>query len=150
VTWFVRAFVKSSIVWLLTGVVFGLAMAMYPPWVVHRAMHAHMMLLGFVTMFLCGVAYHVVPRFTGRQLRSPWAAGVHWWFANAGLAVMIVGFWLRDTGSAVGTPMLATGGVLSSVGLTIFAWLVWTTITEPKVKAPPVRAPERKLAVLGD
>jgi heme/copper-type cytochrome/quinol oxidase subunit 1 len=91
VTWFVRAFIKSSIAWLLTSVVFGLAMAMYPPWVVHRAMHAHMMLLGFVTMFICGVAYHVVPRFTGRQLRSPWAAGVHWWFANTGLAVMIVG-----------------------------------------------------------
>jgi hypothetical protein len=150
VEWFVRAFIKSSVAWLMASVVFGLAMAIYPPWVVHRAMHAHMMLLGFVSMIICGVAYQVVPRITGRQLPSLKAAGAHWWFANIGLVVMVAGFWLRDLGTAWGTPILATGGVLSSVGLTIFSWLVWTTMAEPKVTVPHVPTSRRKLVVLGD
>lgn len=147
--WFVRAFIRSSVAWLMVSVVFGLAMAVYPPWVVHRAMHAHMMLLGFVTMIICGVAYQVVPRITGRQLPSHRAAGAHWWFANIGLAVMVAGFWLRDTGQPAGTLVLATGGLLSSAGLTIFSWLVWSTMAEPTVTVAGPTAP-RKLVVLGD
>lgn len=148
--WFVRAFIKSSVAWLMAGVVFGLALAIYPPWVVHRAIHAHMMLLGFVSMIICGVAYQVVPRITGRQLPSLTAAGAHWWFANIGLTVMVAGFWLRDSGVTWATPVLASGGLLSSAGFTIFAWLVWTTMAEPKVTAPPAPTSTRKLAVLGD
>jgi hypothetical protein len=62
----------------------------------------------------------------------------------------VVRFWLRDIGSAAGTPMLASGGVLSSFGLTIFSWLVWTTVTEPKVTAPHVPTSMRKPVVLSD
>ena len=64
-TWFVKAFLKSSLAWLALGVTFGVAMAAHPVWTVYRLAHVHMMLLGFVTMMIYGVAYHVIPHFVG-------------------------------------------------------------------------------------
>lgn len=93
--WFVKAFLKSSLGWLALGVTLGGAMAIHPQWIVYRPVHVHMNLLGFVTMMIYGVAYHVIPRFTGHALHSRRLAGAQWWLANIGLAVMAVGFTLR-------------------------------------------------------
>ncbi|HVT37991.1 MAG TPA: cbb3-type cytochrome c oxidase subunit I, partial [Gemmatimonadaceae bacterium] len=101
--WYVRAFLKASVTWLTLGVLAGIAMAVHPVWIVYRAVHVHMLLLGFVTMMISGVGYHVIPRFAGSPLYSERAAKWHWWMANAGLAVMIVGFICRDLGLVAGT-----------------------------------------------
>jgi cbb3-type cytochrome oxidase subunit 1 len=63
--WFVKAFLKASMFWLALGVTLGVAMGVRPAWSIYRAAHLHMLLLGFVGMMIFGVAYHVVPRFTG-------------------------------------------------------------------------------------
>ena len=70
-TWFVKAFLKSSLAWLALGVTFGVAMAAHPVWTVYRLAHVHMLLLGFVAMMIFGVAYHVIPRFAGFPLHRP-------------------------------------------------------------------------------
>ena len=93
--WFVRGFVKASLVWLALGVTLGVGMAAVPAWIVYRPAHMHMNLLGFVAMMIYGVAYHVIPRFTGNPLYSRRLAAVHWWMSNAGLLLMVVGFSLR-------------------------------------------------------
>src|ERR1019366_2520763 len=134
--WFVKAFVKASVIWLSIGVVLGMAMASVPEWTVYRAMHAHVMLLGFVTMFINGVAYHVVPRLSGRPLWSVRAAHWHWWLANAGLGVMGAGFWLRASGLASGTALLTAGGTITVISVLVFVLQVWRTIDAP----PPVRS----------
>ena len=129
--WDVKAFIKTSVVWLTFGFVLGIAMAMYPPWTVYRAAHVHVMLLGFVSMMIFGVAYHVIPRFSGRALYSVRAAVWHWWIANAGLALMVVGFACRDSGKLIGTWVLSAGGLLSGISAVIFAVQIWRTIDGP-------------------
>ena len=42
-------FLRTSLIWLVVGVTLGLGMAMLPAWVIYRAAHIHMLLLGFVT-----------------------------------------------------------------------------------------------------
>lgn len=133
---FVKAFVKASVVWLALGTVFGMAMAGVPALTVYRAIHVHIMLLGFVTMFINGVAYHVVPRLAGRPLWSTRGAVWHWWFANAGLCVMIAGFWLRASGRALDTAVLSAGGTITSIAILIFVLQVWRTIDAPAPAAP--------------
>src|SRR3954464_8299644 len=105
--WFVRWFLKASLAWLASGVALGVAMAAHPVWTVYKAAHMHMMLLGFVTMMIYGVAYHVIPRFTGYPLPSRKAAGAHWWLANTGLLLMVCGFILRAQWAGVGTVVLS-------------------------------------------
>jgi cbb3-type cytochrome oxidase subunit 1 len=130
-TWFVKAFVKASLAWLALGVTLGVAMAAHPTWTVYRPAHMHMTLLGFVTMMIYGVAYHVIPRFTGVPLHSARAAGWHWWMSNVGLALMVVGFFVRAGGAEAGTPILAAGGTLSALGAYTFAYVLWRTIDGP-------------------
>lgn len=126
--WFVKAFIKASLTWLALGVTLGVAMAAHPVWVVYRPAHLHTVLLGFVTMMIYGVSYHVIPRFSGHALHSRRAAGVHWWLANVGLVGMVAGFVLRPHLGGAATPILATGGVLSALAAYLFAYTIWRTI----------------------
>jgi cbb3-type cytochrome oxidase subunit 1 len=141
--WFVKAFLKASLAWLALGVTLGLAMAVHPAWTVYRPAHAHMVLLGFATMMIYGVAYHVIPRFTGHALHSRRAAGVHWWMSNVGLALMATGFALQANGSALAAPVLAVGGTSSAAGAYTFAYVLWRTIDGARAVRRPAAAPGR-------
>ncbi len=125
---YVSGFLRSALGWLVAGTAFGAAIAMHPAWVVYRPAHAHMVLLGFVTMMIAGVAYHVIPRFTMATLHSPLLARLHLWVANVGLALMVAGFVCRVTRPLLGGPLLAIGGIASALGTWAFAWNLWRTL----------------------
>jgi cbb3-type cytochrome oxidase subunit 1 len=126
--WFVRAFLKASLTWLGLGVTLGVAMAVHPAWVVYRTAHLHMALLGFVAMMIFGVAYHVIPRFTGHPLHDRRLATAHWWLANIGLGVLVAGFLARPHLGAAVTPLLGAGGLLAATGAYAFIFNIWRTI----------------------
>jgi cbb3-type cytochrome oxidase subunit 1 len=126
--WFVRAFLRSALVWLGLGVTLGVAMAIEPAWIVYRPAHLHLNLLGFVTMMIYGVAYHVIPRFAAHQLHWPGLARTHWWVSNAGLVLLAAGFLCRPHAAAHAVPVLVTGGVLSALGAYAFIYNIWQTL----------------------
>jgi cbb3-type cytochrome oxidase subunit 1 len=130
--WFVRVFLKASLAWLACGVTMGVAMAVHPVWTVYRSAHMHMLLLGFVTMMIYGVAYHVIPRFAGFPLYSRRAPVVHLWISNAGLMLMVVGFVARASNAGPGTIMLSSGGALSATGAYVFVYVIWRTLDGPR------------------
>lgn len=126
--WFAKAFVKSALAWLGLGITLGVAMAAYPPWVIYRTAHFHMNLLGFVAMMIFGVAYHVMPRFTGHPLHSRRLAAVHFVVANVGLALMVGGFAAVPHVGRTGRLVVAAGGALSAAGAYTFIYNLWRTI----------------------
>lgn len=135
--WFVRAFVKAALTWLGIGVTLGIAMAVHPPWTIHRAAHMHINLLGFISMMIFGVAYHVIPRFAGHPLRSPRLAAAHWWIANLGLALLAGGLIARPYLGA-GQLILIAGGLLSAFGAYAFIANLWMTIDGKQAPAAQV------------
>lgn len=141
--WFVKAFIRASLAWFAAGVSLGLAMTVYPAWTVYRTAHLHMNLLGFVSMMIFGVAYHVIPRFSGNPLESPRLAVVHWWLANVGLATFVLGLMLLPN-TMFATParvVVAVGGLLSTAGAYTFVYNLWRTIgRRRKQPAAPVTA----------
>lgn len=143
--WFVKAFIKASLVWLTLGVTVGVAMAAHPAWTIYRPAHLHMLVLGFVTMMIYGVAYHVVPRFSGTALYSHRAPAWHLFASNTGLALMVIGFVLRATGVTLSTIILATGGVLSAAAAYIFAYVLWRTMDTP-LPRPTLKVPLQRAA----
>src|SRR5215471_15685691 len=94
VDWFIKAFIRASLIWFTLGIALGLAMAAHPLWVVYRPAHAHMNVVGFITMMIFGVGYQLLPRLFGGGLWSRRLAIAHLWFANIGLALMVIGFML--------------------------------------------------------
>lgn len=149
--WFARVFIQASLMWLALGVTVGAAMAAYPPWTIYRPIHMHMTLLGFVTMMIFGVAYHVIPRFAGRPLWSKRLAAVHVWVSNVGLAVMCVGFALRVSSKmdmTLATSILGSGGALSAIGAYLFAFNLWRSIgTRAEREARVIAIAERTAKV---
>ena len=153
--WFVKAFLKSSLAWLGAGVTLGLAMAMHPAWAVYRTAHLHMNLLGFVGMMIFGVAYHVIPRFTGHPLHSHRLAGVQWWLANIGLLLFVAGFVMLPH-TMFGTPariVVASGGAFSAAAAYLFVYNIWRTIdvsrvarAVPRPDAAPAAVPLQRRA----
>jgi heme/copper-type cytochrome/quinol oxidase subunit 1 len=126
---FVRNFIRSSLVWLGVGVLMGVSMAWWPAdHLIYRAAHAHANLLGFVSMMIFGVAYHVVPRFTGAPLRSRALARLHLWLANLGLTGMVSGWILRPWVGAPGATLLHVGAGLSALGTLMFIYNLWRTL----------------------
>ena len=118
--WFVKAFIRASLVWFTLGITLGLAMAAHPPWAVYRPAHAHMNVVGFLTMMVFGVGYQLLPRLFGGQMHSRALAVTHWWLANLGLAGMVAGFMLAPWIGARSAPVTASGGLLFATGAFLF------------------------------
>lgn len=125
--WFVKAFIRASLVWFAAGIALGLAMAAHPAWVVYRPAHAHMNVVGFITMMIFGVGYQLLPRLFGHRLHSFTLAVAHWWFANLGLAAMVAGFVLAPHIGTRSAPVTATGGALFTIGAFSFVYNLWRT-----------------------
>jgi heme/copper-type cytochrome/quinol oxidase subunit 1 len=133
--WFVRNFIRASLIWLGLGVLIGVTMAIWPAAILYRAAHMHANLLGFVSMMIFGVAYHIIPRFTGNPLHNRFLAGVHLWVANAGLAMLVAGFLVRTTWYSTGSLLVGTGAAVSAVGAFFFIYNLWRTLeTSPGPK----------------
>lgn len=134
---FVRHFIKASLVWLGIGVLLGFAMAWWPAHALaYRTAHAHANLVGFVSMMIFGVAYHVLPRFASRPLHAPRHAALHVWLANGGLAGLVGGFLLRAHGWVFAPGLLRVGAVLAAAGAFLFIHNIWRTLGSGSV---PVR-----------
>lgn len=132
---YVRGFVRSSLVWFAIGVGLGLSMAIWPAdHLVYRPAHAHANLLGFLSLFVFGVAYHVLPRFAGRPLAGERWARPHLWIQNLGLAGMVAGWLTRPTWYGPGRALLVAGGIASAVGAGIFVVIAWRTVGGPDAR----------------
>jgi hypothetical protein len=140
---FILRFIRSSLFWLAVGVLLGVGLALWPRLLVYRAAHMHANLLGFVSMMIFGVAYHVLPRFVGRPLYSRRVAVVHLWIANAGLA-LLVGGWMLRPHLAGGTYALHSGAVVTAVGAFCFIINIWRTLGAAGGGAPVIMAGPRR------
>ena len=136
---YVKWFMKSSLFWLGSGVTLGVAMALWPQLIIYRPAHVHMNLLGFVTMMIFAVGYHVLPRIAGAPLRWEWLGPIHWWLANTGLALMVTGFLVTPSSPVVGRWLLAPGGMLAASGAFCFIVNIWRTVDIASARASAAR-----------
>ena len=132
---YVKWFMKSSLFWLGCGVTLGVCIAIDPKLIIYRPAHVHMNLLGFVTMMIFAVGYHVLPRIAGAPLRWEWLAPIHWWLANTGLAMMVTGFFVIPWNANVGRWILAPGGLLAALGAFCFIVNIWRTVDIASARA---------------
>jgi cbb3-type cytochrome oxidase subunit 1 len=142
--WFVKAFIRASLAWFTLGLLLGIAMAAHPAWVIYRPAHAHMNVVGFLTMMVFGVGYQLLPRLFGHGLYSRRMAVAHWWLANVGLAGMVAGFFAQPSIGARSAWITATGGTLFALGAFGFVFNLWRTFDMADARAR-ARALERML-----
>lgn len=125
--WFIKAFIRASLLWFAGGILLGVAIAFHPPWVIYRPAHAHMNVAGFLTMLVFGVGYQLLPRLFGHPLRSTRLAVAHLVLANLGLTALVAGFLVRPHAVTPGVWLSGAGGLLYATGATFWIWNLWRT-----------------------
>jgi hypothetical protein len=108
----------AAVLLVLVGMLWGIEMAISQD---HSAMpaHAHLNLLGWVSLFLFGVFYHLHPKIDGSGIAR---AQVYTWIA--GTVILTVGVGLEHTGHDVGGPVAAAGSLIVLLGMLMFGWIV--------------------------
>ena len=82
--------------------------------------HAHLNLLGWVSLFLFGIYYHLHPALDlGRS------ALVQVWVWIVGTIILTVGVGLAHSGHAIGEPFAAVSSLLLIADMLFFGWLVF-------------------------
>jgi cbb3-type cytochrome oxidase subunit 1 len=116
-------FLRTAVAYVLAGMALGIFMAMSED---HSQMptHAHMNLMGWASMALYALVYRVWPE----TARSPLAAW-HFWIANLGTLVLLIGVAGIMAGHEATFGLLAgVGSILSLIGMLLFAAIVYTRV----------------------
>lgn len=149
--WFIKAFIRSSLLWFAAGIVLGVAIAIEPRWIVYRPAHAHMNVVGFLTMLVFGVGYQLLPRLFGHPLHSRRLAVAHLYLANVGLAGLVLGFLIRPHTDLDSRWLTATGGALFALGALLWVWNLWHTFDAADARQRErARANAKELPAVGD
>lgn len=109
-----KAFLKIATVYFSIGVLAGLIMG-----IIHdfrlTSVHAHVNLLGWVSMALFGVIYHFYPNAANSKL-----AKVQFWLHNIGVPVMLGGIAAQIFGVSAALPAAIVGSMAVVLGVILF------------------------------
>jgi hypothetical protein len=108
----------SAVLLAVADMVWGLVMAMSGD---HSTMpaHAHLILLGWVSLFLFGIFYHLHPSIDRSK-----TALIQVWIWIAGTLCVTLGVALLHSGRAIGDPFAAAGSMTVLADMLLFGWLV--------------------------
>lgn len=107
---------KMAALYFLCGVGLGLHMAMSGIITMH-AVHAHLNLLGWVSMTLFGLIYHRFPAMSDSKLAS-----AHFWIYNLAIPVQMVTLFMYLGGNEAIEPVLGIASM--AVGFSVLLFVV--------------------------
>lgn len=126
---FVKNFILMGIVYLAIATVLGIFMLGNPSLMPLKFVHSHLMLLGWVSMMIFGVGYHILPRFAGRLLKSPKLGEVQFWLANIGLVGMMAFYTLGTYNpSGLYRGLVIASGLIEGLAISLFFYNMIATL----------------------
>jgi hypothetical protein len=120
---------RAAVVMVIAGMIWGIAMGISQD---HSTLpaHAHLNLLGWVSLFLFGIYYHLHPALDLNRL-----ATVQVWVWIVGTIILTIGVGLVHSGHAIGDPIAAVSSLVILADTLLFGWLVFRR--EPAERASP-------------
>jgi len=131
-----RAWFRLAAAYFAAGVMLGVAMgasgdhSLFP-------VHAHINLLGWVSMALFGLIGTVHPSIAEGRV-----AAAQFWMHNVGVPVMLAALTLRLKGWQSAEPLIGVASIVVGCSVLLFAWLVFTRIG---ARAERMSSPTREL-----
>lgn len=131
----VRRYLKSAVLFLVTGLALGVWMLVsreFGAWqpLRLRSAHTHALLVGFVMMMISGVALWMFPRVPADDTRyRPAIAEAAWWCLAPGTALRVaLELTLPPEASVAMRVLLVAAGIAQVLGLLLFFWTMWPRI----------------------
>ena len=109
---------RAAVLFAAAGMAWGIAMAVSQD---HSTMpaHAHLNLLGWVSLFLFGVFYHLHPAIDRSRM-----ALVQVWIWIVGTAALTIGVALIYLGNPAGDPIAGISSFTILADMLLFGWIV--------------------------
>ena len=143
-TRYLRFFMASLLFALTFGAALGACMlgSMTLPWnLLHglplaavKTAHGYAQVYGFATLFIMGVAYHVVARFTGAPLAAPRLAAASFWLQIAGVLTVALG---TLAGAPVSGPAQVAGTAALLGAALALGWNIHRTLAASTMPREP-------------
>ncbi len=115
-------FLKIAVIYLFIGALLGLGMGIAQNFAL-VPVHAHLLLLGWASLALAGLVYHLYPVSSTTRL-----ARIHFWLHNLGLPVFMISLGLLLTGREALVPVVVVSASAVLIGLALFATNVLVNI----------------------
>ena len=112
-------FIMVGILYLFVGMSMGIMMGASRDFTLH-GVHAHINLIGWVSMVLFGLIYRSIPGMNVGKLGN-----VHFWVSNVSLVIMMVTLTMVVKGNTSVVPVLAASEIALVISVVIFAGLFW-------------------------
>jgi hypothetical protein len=112
---------RAAVLMALAGMIWGIVMGITEDHSNFSA-HAHLNLLGWVSLFLFGTYYHLHPTIDRDRLAS-----VQVWIWVTATLSLVVGIALVSSGRTVGYPFNIVGSLTLVADMLLFGWLVYKT-----------------------
>ena len=126
---FVRNFIIVSILYLGLSSILGICMLWDQSLMSLKFVHSHLNMLGWVSMMIYGVGYHVLPRFSGRPLKYPKMGELQFWTANVGLIGMLFFYTVNIyTPAPIYNTMSVACGVIEVFSIALFFYNMLATL----------------------
>src|SRR5215470_2752840 len=109
---------RAAVVMVVAGMIWGIVMAITEDHSTFPA-HAHLNLLGWVSLFLFGIFYRLHPAID--RSRTAMVQVVVWIVATV---AMVAGIGLIHSGRAIGEPIAAVSSLAVLADTLLFGWLV--------------------------
>jgi len=116
-------FLKIAVVYMLIGVTMGLIMGITHQFQ-YAPVHAHINLLGWASLGLIGLIYHLYPQAAQTTL-ARW----HFWLHTIGLPVFMISLFVLLSGHASAEPVVGIGAAITFAGLLLFSINLLCTVS---------------------
>ena len=123
-------FIRMSLIYFFLATLLGLIMLVWPgQGRVYLPSHVHLNVLGWMSMLIYGVGYHILPRFSGRPIYNETLMVVQFWLANLGLVGMAV-FWTFYRLKTLGIfqDMLLVAATAEALAIFLFVYNIIRTV----------------------
>ena len=110
---------RAAVLFVIVGMIWGIAMGISQD---HSTLpaHAHLNLLGWVSLFLFGIYYHLHPTLDRSRLAS-----LQVWVWIVGTIILTIGVGLVHSGHEIGDPIAAVSSLVVLADTLLFGWLVF-------------------------
>ncbi len=126
-----KIFIKTSLIYFAIGTVIGLLITIGPG---YSFMHSHFTLIGWPSFFIFGLAYEIIPRYSGKPLFSEKLGFIHFWLGNIGVVGLALSYpfmrmyMLKEKDFSDALLLVTLFGLIETISIFMFIYNIWKSI----------------------
>ena len=124
-------FIKAGMIYLAVSAVLGVLITFGPG---YSFMHSHLALLGWVSFFMFGAGYEIIPRFSNKPVFSEKLGIIQFWLGNISLVGLSLSYpfmrmyMLKGKDYSDALLLVALFGLMQAFSIFMFIYNIWKSM----------------------